>query len=130
MKIVGTLHPEINTLDLKKELVIWTQQIEQSKADCVWIGLGSPKQDFVAQELALLIEQPIISVGAAFDYLSNSRPEAPQFLRILYLEWLYRLLAEPSRLWRRYIFGNLYFTRLIVIDISKNLPKSFVNSRH
>jgi N-acetylglucosaminyldiphosphoundecaprenol N-acetyl-beta-D-mannosaminyltransferase len=128
LKIVGTIHPAISSLNLKEELIFWSQEIQQSEATCVWIGLGSPKQDYVAQELSLLIEPPIIAVGAAFDYLSNLKTEAPILFRIFFLEWLFRLISEPNRLWKRYLLGNFYFITLIVRDISRNLSEYFVKS--
>lgn len=77
--------------------------------DVVWIGLGTPKQDIVAAKLAEKVGAPCIGVGAAFDFVAGTVPEAPLVLQRLGMEWMYRLLSEPRRLWRRYTVGNVQF---------------------
>lgn len=87
----------------------WCERISASRADVVWLGLGTPKQDVAAAELARRLGLHCIGVGAAFDFLAGTQPEAPRWMQRLALEWLFRLAAEPRRLWRRYVFGNLRF---------------------
>ncbi|WP_282958885.1 WecB/TagA/CpsF family glycosyltransferase [Gordonia sp. SCSIO 19800] len=77
--------------------------------DLVWIGLGTPKQDLVAALLAERVNAPCVGVGAAFDFVAGTVPEAPVLFQRLGLEWLYRFASEPRRLWRRYTIGNLRF---------------------
>ncbi|WP_460772525.1 WecB/TagA/CpsF family glycosyltransferase [Microbacterium sp. GXF7504] len=78
-------------------------------ADVVWVGMGTPKQDFLTSELARRLSVPCVGVGAAFDFYAGTVREAPSWLRGSGLEWLYRLLREPRRLGRRYLVGNVQF---------------------
>jgi N-acetylglucosaminyldiphosphoundecaprenol N-acetyl-beta-D-mannosaminyltransferase len=81
------------------------------RRDCnlVWVGLGTPKQDLVAAKLAQVLNVPCVGVGAAFDFVAGTVPEAPLLVQRLGLEWVYRLVSEPRRLWRRYTIGNIQF---------------------
>ncbi|MDV8023651.1 WecB/TagA/CpsF family glycosyltransferase [Rhodococcus sp. IEGM 1330] len=83
--------------------------LDKRDQDIIWVALGTPKQDFVAQELARRTGAVCIAVGAAFDFTAGSAKEAPRWIQRINLEWLYRLTTEPKRLWRRYIFGNIRF---------------------
>jgi len=83
--------------------------ITKSGASVVWVGLGTPKQDFEARRIAESTGKIVLAVGAAFDFISGTKPEAPKLIQSLGLEWLFRLLTEPKRLWKRYLVGNLYF---------------------
>lgn len=86
-----------------------TESIGSAAPDIVWIGMGTPKQDLAAVELARLSGRPCVGVGAAFDFVAGTAREAPTFIRRAGLEWLFRLLSEPRRLWRRYLIGNVRF---------------------
>ena len=83
--------------------------IENLKPDVIWVGLGTPKQDFETLRLASKFGTSVFAVGAAFDFLAGTVNEAPLVLRKIGLEWFYRLIKEPGRLWRRYLLGNTYF---------------------
>lgn len=85
--------------------------------DIVWVGLGTPKQDFVASRLSQQLGLTCIGVGAAFDFTANTIPTAPLFMRRMGLEWLFRLLSEPRRLWRRYLVGNGTFILLTLREL-------------
>jgi N-acetylglucosaminyldiphosphoundecaprenol N-acetyl-beta-D-mannosaminyltransferase len=85
--------------------------VRESGAQIVWVGLGTPKQDLEAQRLAASTGVIAIAIGAAFDFAAGNKRESPRWLRRLGLEWLYRFLQEPRRLWRRYLFGNARFLR-------------------
>jgi N-acetylglucosaminyldiphosphoundecaprenol N-acetyl-beta-D-mannosaminyltransferase len=78
-------------------------------AHIIWIGLGTPKQDELVDLLRGRFDGPCVPVGAAFDFLAGSVPRAPRWMRRAGLEWMYRLLREPKRLWRRYLWGNAQF---------------------
>ena len=68
-------------------------------------------------QMAGELDVPImIGVGAAFDYISGSKPHAPRYLRHIGLEWLFRLAVEPRRLWRRYLLGNTRFAWMLARD--------------
>lgn len=85
------------------------ERMTAAGADIVWIGLGTPRQDYVVPMLADHVSVPVIPVGAAFDFLTGRVQEAPRFLHGSGLEWTYRLAREPRRLWRRYLLGNPRF---------------------
>ena len=85
------------------------ERIAKANPDIVWIGMGTPKQDFAAAALAERLPGVFIGVGAAFDFVAGSVREAPKWVQNSGFEWAYRLMSEPKRLWRRYLFGNARF---------------------
>ncbi|MDN4484182.1 WecB/TagA/CpsF family glycosyltransferase [Demequina lignilytica] len=84
-------------------------RVAVAQPDVVWVGLGTPKQDLVGTELASALGAVTINVGAAFDFLAGTVREAPAWIHGTGLEWMFRLVTEPRRLWRRYLFGNAAF---------------------
>lgn len=85
-------------------------KIKVHKPDLVWVALGTPKQDIVAHRIAgKLVSSSVAAVGAAFDFYSGQKKQAPKWMQLIYLEWLFRLLDEPRRLWKRYLVGNAGF---------------------
>lgn len=81
-------------------------EIERQKLDILIVGMGTPLQEkWVADNIKTKHARLVLTVGALFDFVSGSVPRAPKLLRALRLEWTYRLLQEPSRLWRRYVVG-------------------------
>ncbi len=113
VKIVGRYSPEFgmrSTQDIesqKRSLII-------ANPDIIWVGLGTPKQDFEAQDLLKSNKSVIIAIGAAFDFFAGTKKEAPAFWRRSGLEWFFRLVQEPRRLWKRYLIGNLKFIYALV----------------
>jgi N-acetylglucosaminyldiphosphoundecaprenol N-acetyl-beta-D-mannosaminyltransferase len=90
-------------------------EVLRTRPHVLWVGLGAPKQELWMAQMAGKLDVPImIGVGAAFDYISGSKPHAPTYLRHVGLEWLFRLAVEPKRLWRRYLLGNSTFVWLLV----------------
>lgn len=86
------------------------EQIERSGADVLWVGLGSPKQDFWMSLNREGLSVPVmVGIGAAFDFLAGVKPQAPLWMQHSGLEWLFRLVCEPRRLWKRYLVGNTRF---------------------
>lgn len=84
-------------------------RIRASGAQIVWVGLGTPRQDYLVPRLAARLPVAVVPVGAAFDFWAGQVAEAPRWLHGSGLEWVYRLLREPRRLWRRYLIGNPRF---------------------
>lgn len=79
------------------------EKVKKMDGEIVWLGLGSRKQIEVAHELKTRgIKKVIITVGAAFDFLSGNKKQAPKWLRSIGGEWIFRLMNEPKRLWPRY----------------------------
>jgi N-acetylglucosaminyldiphosphoundecaprenol N-acetyl-beta-D-mannosaminyltransferase len=107
-QIVGVESPPFRELtDSEREGQI--QRLTDSRAQIVWVGLGTPKQDFETFRLARRIPLVFVAVGAAFDFVAGNKREAPKWMQRAGLEWLHRLISEPRRLWRRYLFGNARF---------------------
>jgi len=106
--IAGAFSPPFSD-SWQNEIDEWVDKIESCEANIIWVGMGSPKQDFIVSEIVTRLNVVAIGVGAAFNYLSGLDTEAPQFLRNAGLEWLYRWFREPLRLSRRYIYSNTLF---------------------
>jgi N-acetylglucosaminyldiphosphoundecaprenol N-acetyl-beta-D-mannosaminyltransferase len=80
------------------------QSINAVKPDFVWIGLGAPKQERWMHAHYHKIDKGILfGIGAGFDYLAGNTKHAPEWMKKFALEWLYRLIQEPARLWKRYL---------------------------
>ncbi len=97
-----------------------TRRIASAGADIVWVGMGTPKQDVAAAELARRTGVPVVGVGAAFDFVAGTVREAPSWIQRSGFEWLYRLAAEPRRLWRRYLVGNSHFAVIAARSLRTN----------
>ncbi len=86
------------------------QQIRAARPDVLLVALGNPTQErWIAEHHDELGVPVSIGVGALFDYLAGRVPRAPDWVLRLRAEWLFRLLVEPRRLWRRYVMGNPRF---------------------
>jgi N-acetylglucosaminyldiphosphoundecaprenol N-acetyl-beta-D-mannosaminyltransferase len=91
------------------------QQINVSRADIVWLGLSCPKQEhWMAAHIGRLDAPVMVGVGAAFDFLSGEKPQAPRWMQRSGTEWLFRMASEPRRLAGRYLKNNPLFLYLIV----------------
>lgn len=102
LQVVGTYSPPFSTPN-EKEDETGVQLINASEADIVWVGLSSPKQEvWMYKQLGVVNAPVMIGVGAAFDFLSGMKPQAPLWMQRSGLEWLFRFLSEPNRLWPRY----------------------------
>lgn len=102
LQVVGTLTPPFRPLSPEEDDAV-IAQINAAKPDIVWVGLSTPKQEFwMAAHVGRLDAPVLIGVGAAFDFLAGTKKQAPRWMRRSGLEWLFRLLQEPRRLWRRY----------------------------
>lgn len=94
--------------------------INNAKADILWVALGSPKQDFwMALNRPLLNASVLIGIGAAFDFISGVKPQAPSWMGRVGLEWLFRFCCEPRRLWKRYLVNNTLFIFYCIKDFLK-----------
>lgn len=91
-------------------------RIRASGADAVFLGLGCPRQEVWAYEYRDLVNMPILAIGAAFDFFAGNLSRAPKILQDVSLEWLYRLIQEPRRLWRRYLILNPIYVWNILLQ--------------
>ena len=109
LRIVGGYAPPFRDLTPEEEDRI-VREIDASRAEVVWVGIGVPKQEkWMARMRARLDAPVLIGVGAAFDFHAGLQPQAPQWLQRLGLEWAYRLAHEPRRLFKRYARYNPRF---------------------
>jgi N-acetylglucosaminyldiphosphoundecaprenol N-acetyl-beta-D-mannosaminyltransferase len=103
LDVVGTISPPFRPLSLEEDEII-INQINSANPDIVWVGISTPKQErWMATHIGRLNAPVIIGVGAAFDFLSGIKKQAPKTIQRSGLEWLFRLASEPKRLWRRYV---------------------------
>jgi N-acetylglucosaminyldiphosphoundecaprenol N-acetyl-beta-D-mannosaminyltransferase len=114
IKIVGTYSPPFRALSEEEDEEV-IEMISEAKPDILWVGLSTPKQErWMAGHVDRLDVPALIGVGAAFDFHSGLIKQAPSWMQKSGLEWLFRLLTEPRRLWRRYFRNNPRFILLIV----------------
>jgi N-acetylglucosaminyldiphosphoundecaprenol N-acetyl-beta-D-mannosaminyltransferase len=118
LKIVGTYTPPFRPLTDSEENDL-RLQLETSQADVLWCGLSTPKQErFMSAYSGRLPVKLMVGVGAAFDLLSGNLDEAPDWMKKSGLQWLYRLIKEPKRLWRRYLLNNPKFAWLTFLQLT------------
>ena len=117
-RVVGAIVPPFraHTPEEEEETV---RAIDATGADVVWVGLGCPKQELWISRMRPRLDAPVlVGVGAAFDFLAGTKPQAPRWLQGLGLEWSFRLLTEPRRLWRRYLVSNTVFLAHVASTVS------------
>ena len=123
--VVGTFSPPFREMT-DNELKELAKDINSRKTNIVWIGLSTPKQEKFAYRLSKFTNVHFIcTVGAAFDFHTGKVKQAPPFIQKLGLEWFFRLLMEPKRLWKRYfeivpLFIWYNFLEFIKGDFFKN----------
>jgi N-acetylglucosaminyldiphosphoundecaprenol N-acetyl-beta-D-mannosaminyltransferase len=106
IEIAGTHSPPFRDLDAAEEDAV-AAEIMETKPDFVWVGLGMPKQEkWMLRNKHRYPGVALVGIGAAFDFIAGTKPEAPAWMQKAGLEWVFRLASEPRRLWRRYIFNN------------------------
>jgi N-acetylglucosaminyldiphosphoundecaprenol N-acetyl-beta-D-mannosaminyltransferase len=99
--------------------------LEAARPDLVFVGLGCPKQELWMASHRSRLEAPVlVGVGAAFDMHAGRLRQAPRFLMRIGLEWLFRLLVEPRRLWRRYAVNNPWFMILAARQLLRGGSRS------
>jgi exopolysaccharide biosynthesis WecB/TagA/CpsF family protein len=85
------------------------ERIRATGARIVFVGLGCPRQEVFAYEMRERVKLPVLAVGAAFEYHAGMRKEPPALIQRSGLQWLWRLLGDPRRLWKRYLTTNPAF---------------------
>lgn len=119
LEIAGFYAPPLRSIGEIEEGPV-LDQINVANPDVLWVGLGSPKQDYWMRNHRGKLDVPVmIGVGAAFDFIAGTKPQAPVWMRKSGLEWLFRLCCEPRRLWKRYLFGNTQFIYFLIKDMMK-----------
>lgn len=108
LEVVGMYSPPFRELTREEDEEV-IKAINRTKPDFVWIGLGAPKQEVWMAKHQGLIQGLMLGVGAGFDYHAGNIRRAPQWMQKTNLEWLYRLLQDPKRLFKRYWYTNTRF---------------------
>jgi N-acetylglucosaminyldiphosphoundecaprenol N-acetyl-beta-D-mannosaminyltransferase len=109
LRIVGGHSPPHRPLTADEVAKI-VDEIDRSQADVVWVGIGVPKQEKWMAAMRPRLQAPLlVGVGAAFDFHAGLVQQAPDLMQRLGLEWAYRLVHEPRRLWKRYARYNPLF---------------------
>lgn len=108
INIAGMYSPPFR-LQSKEEDMEVIKMINKTKADFLWVGLGAPKQELWMANHENKIDSVMIGVGAGFDYYAENIKRAPKWMQDASLEWLYRLLQDPKRLFKRYFVTNSKF---------------------
>jgi N-acetylglucosaminyldiphosphoundecaprenol N-acetyl-beta-D-mannosaminyltransferase len=108
LKIAGTYCPPFRNLTTQEEEEVIVN-INSCKPDILWVGLGAPKQEiWINRHFGKIQATAMIGVGAAFDFHSGHRKWAPKWIRDMGIEWLYRFLQEPRRMWRRTLNNAIF----------------------
>ena len=116
MAIAGTWSPPFRP-ETPEEDAALAERIAASRADVVWVGLSTPKQErWMSAHVGRLAAPVLIGVGAAFDFHAGLKPQAPRWMRRSGLEWLFRLLSEPRRLGWRYLVNNPRFVWRVALQ--------------
>ena len=109
LQVVGTYSPPFRPLTAM-EVGTVVEVLNASAADIVWVGLSTPKQErWMSQFRPLLVAEVLVGVGMAFDIHAGQLAQAPPWMQRSGLEWLFRIIQEPKRLWRRYLSANPRF---------------------
>ena len=115
LKIAGMYSPPFRKLtEIEDEDVI--KKINSADSNFVWVGLGAPKQEIWMYEHKDKVKGLMVGIGAAFDYFAGNIKRAPMWMQKHNLEWLYRLMQDPVRLFTRYLYTNskfLFLTKLV-----------------
>lgn len=113
--IAGTCCPPVNFEKSHEELTKVLEKVRLARAHLVFVALGAPKQElFIDQYLRNLKVPVAVGVGGSFEILIGVTHRAPKIIRLIGLEWFYRLCQEPRRLWRRYLLGNPHFLWIVL----------------
>ena len=121
LKIVGAEPSKFRKISLEEKAQVM-DNIRNSGAQIVFVGLGCPRQEVWAYEFRESLGVPILAVGAAFPFLAGRLPQAPRWMQDRGLEWLFRLRTEPLRLWKRYVLLNPLFVILLAMQYLGIVP--------
>lgn len=117
LKIAGARASKFRTItpEEREELV---DEIRSSGARICFVGLGCPRQEVFAYEMRESLDMPLLAVGAAFNFHAKQLSQAPRWMQDHGLEWFYRLMKEPRRLWRRYLMLNPMYLTLLGLQMT------------
>ncbi|WP_263415286.1 WecB/TagA/CpsF family glycosyltransferase [Terriglobus albidus] len=120
LQISGYYSPPFRPLTEEEDREV-CEMINDSSTDFVWVCLGCPKQEkWMFDHKSKLNVRGIFAVGLAVDVMAGARTRAPRALGLMGFEWLFRLMQEPGRLWKRYTFTNALFLAWVLRDMLRN----------
>lgn len=116
IRILGMYCPPFRPLTDEEDAAV-CREINDLTPDFVWVGIGAPKQEMWIEEHVQKIHGCVmLGVGAAFDFFAGTLDKAPEWVENAGLEWIFRLIKEPRRLWRRYIVGGAKYVFYTLLD--------------
>jgi N-acetylglucosaminyldiphosphoundecaprenol N-acetyl-beta-D-mannosaminyltransferase len=116
--VAGTFTPPFRALTAEEDAEV-TRRINEARADVIWIGLSTPKQERWMHQHCDRVNVPVmVGVGAAFDMHTGRVRQAPSWMRENGLEWFYRLVHEPQRLWHRYLVLGSSFVCNVSLELA------------
>jgi N-acetylglucosaminyldiphosphoundecaprenol N-acetyl-beta-D-mannosaminyltransferase len=116
LQVAGVYSPPFGALSPEEDTAV-VEHLNVANPDIVWVGISTPKQEcWMAEHIGRLSAPVLIGVGAAFDFHAGLKKQAPYWMQWSGLEWLFRLLMEPRRLWRRYLINNPRFLWLVLLQ--------------
>jgi N-acetylglucosaminyldiphosphoundecaprenol N-acetyl-beta-D-mannosaminyltransferase len=122
LRVAGLYAPPFRPLTAEEDNQV-TQRINAAQPDIVWVGISTPKQEhWMAEHVGRLSAPVLVGVGAAFDFHAGLKKQAPRWMQQNGLEWFFRLLTEPRRLWRRYLINNSWFLWLTLCQALGRQP--------
>ena len=116
--IAGTEPSQFRKIS-EEETMALVQRIRSSGAKITFVGLGCPRQEIWAYELGDELSMPVFAVGAAFPFHAGTLSQAPVWMQNSGLEWLFRFVSEPRRLWKRYVYLNPAYLTLVGLQLLK-----------
>jgi N-acetylglucosaminyldiphosphoundecaprenol N-acetyl-beta-D-mannosaminyltransferase len=119
LQIAYAYSPPFRPLTTEEDEAV-VQAINASGARILFVGLGCPKQELWVAEHRGRVRAVMMAVGAAFDFHSGRVRQSPRWMQRAGLEWLFRLLMEPRRLWRRYLKHNPRFVWLVLQQLRRS----------
>lgn len=116
IRIAGAYSPPFRPLTNNEDIEI-IKMINKAAPDVLWVGIGCPKQELWMYNFKEQLNVPVMAgVGAAFDFLAGTKKQAPRWIRDNGFEWLFRLIIEPKRLWRRYLVECPLFIYYVLLE--------------
>jgi len=116
LRVEYSFSPPFRTLTPEEDEAVVTA-INAAGVRILFIGLNTPKQDYWMAAHRDRVQSVMVGVGAAFDFLAGTKPQAPRWMMPLGLEWLFRLFTEPRRLWKRYLKHNPRYVVLLTLQL-------------
>jgi N-acetylglucosaminyldiphosphoundecaprenol N-acetyl-beta-D-mannosaminyltransferase len=129
IEIACSIAPPFRPLTAAEDAT-YTKQLAESGARILFVGIGCPKQEIWMSEHRGRLNMPMLGVGAAFDFHAGRIKQAPAWLQAIGLEWLFRLLMEPRRLWRRYAWHNPRFVLFFIGQLLRGRRRRRTSQGH